>query len=263
MDRQAPEVRIRVTVRCECSRWQPEGVRGPSRVVDTARSRSRRGPASRSTSSSSTSSTSARSRPRGRSTASIPRLAGLRELGVTAIELMPVPTFPGDRGWGYDGALRLRAAPGLRRAATGLARLVDAAHREGSASCSTSSTTTSAPATRRSRAFGPYFTDRFGETPGATALDYSQAGRARVGDPERRALGARLRDRRAAPRRRPRRLGRLAAARPRRARRPGAGREPAGARDQRDGAGRLPPAARLGPRRDVARRASTTRCTSR
>ena len=37
------------------------------------------------------------------------------ELGVTAIELMPVATFPGDRGWGYDGHLRVRAAPGLRR----------------------------------------------------------------------------------------------------------------------------------------------------
>ena len=45
----------------------------------------------------------------------VPRLRALRELGVTAIELMPVATFPGERGWGYDGALHLRAAPGVRR----------------------------------------------------------------------------------------------------------------------------------------------------
>ena len=33
----------------------------------------------------------------------IPYLAYLKELGVTAIELMPVAQFPGDRNWGYDG----------------------------------------------------------------------------------------------------------------------------------------------------------------
>jgi ABC-type sugar transport system ATPase subunit len=33
----------------------------------------------------------------------IPHLRGLRELGVNAIELMPVSEFPGVRGWGYDG----------------------------------------------------------------------------------------------------------------------------------------------------------------
>ncbi|MCP9491794.1 MAG: hypothetical protein MSC31_18255 [Solirubrobacteraceae bacterium MAG38_C4-C5] len=33
----------------------------------------------------------------------IPHLRALRELGVTAIELMPVAAMPGERGWGYDG----------------------------------------------------------------------------------------------------------------------------------------------------------------
>ena len=51
----------------------------------------------------STSCTSARSRPRARSRRAIPHLRGLRELGVTAIELMPVAEFPGRHGWGYDG----------------------------------------------------------------------------------------------------------------------------------------------------------------
>ena len=41
--------------------------------------------------------------PEGTFAAIIPRLRGLRELGVTAIEMMPVAQFPGARNWGYDG----------------------------------------------------------------------------------------------------------------------------------------------------------------
>ena len=41
--------------------------------------------------------------PEGTFAAAAARLPALRELGVTAIELMPVATFPGDRNWGYDG----------------------------------------------------------------------------------------------------------------------------------------------------------------
>ena len=41
--------------------------------------------------------------PEGTFDAAIEHLAELRELGVTAIELMPVAEFPGRRGWGYDG----------------------------------------------------------------------------------------------------------------------------------------------------------------
>jgi len=54
-------------------------------------------------------------------------LAGLAELGVTAIELMPIAEFPGDRNWGYDGVL-----PYAPEAAYGspeeLKHLVDTAH---------------------------------------------------------------------------------------------------------------------------------------
>jgi 1,4-alpha-glucan branching enzyme len=31
-----------------------------------------------------------------------PRLRDLRELGITAVELMPATQFPGSRNWGYD-----------------------------------------------------------------------------------------------------------------------------------------------------------------
>lgn len=60
----------------------------------------------------------------------VPRLRDLHELGVTAIELMPVAAFSGQHGWGYDGVL-----PYAPHAAYGrpedLKRLVQAAHRLG------------------------------------------------------------------------------------------------------------------------------------
>ncbi|MDR9875290.1 malto-oligosyltrehalose trehalohydrolase [Pseudomonas allii] len=57
----------------------------------------------------------------------LPRLA---ELGVTAIELMPLAQFPGDRNWGYDGVL-----PYAPQASYGtpeqLKHLIDCAHEHG------------------------------------------------------------------------------------------------------------------------------------
>ena len=68
--------------------------------------------------------------PEGTFDAIIPRLPELRELGVNALELLPVAQFPGDRNWGYDGVY-----PGRRSdsygGVEGLKRLVDACHREG------------------------------------------------------------------------------------------------------------------------------------
>lgn len=58
------------------------------------------------------------------------RLDHLHDLGVTAIELMPVAQFSGNRGWGYDGVLLYcphSAYGGLQ----GLKQLVDAAHERG------------------------------------------------------------------------------------------------------------------------------------
>jgi maltooligosyltrehalose trehalohydrolase len=60
----------------------------------------------------------------------IPRLDGLRELGVTAVELMPVASFPGERNWGYDG-VALFAPQHSYGGPEGLKRLVDAAHARG------------------------------------------------------------------------------------------------------------------------------------
>jgi maltooligosyltrehalose trehalohydrolase len=55
------------------------------------------------------------------------RLADLASLGVTAIELMPVADFPGDRNWGYDG-VSLYAPARCYGPPDDLRRLVNAAH---------------------------------------------------------------------------------------------------------------------------------------
>jgi maltooligosyltrehalose trehalohydrolase len=60
----------------------------------------------------------------------IPKLAHLKSLGVTAVELMPVAEFPGSRNWGYDGA-HLYAPQSSYGGPEGLKELVDACHREG------------------------------------------------------------------------------------------------------------------------------------
>ena len=55
------------------------------------------------------------------------RLPELAELGVTAVELMPVNDFPGQRNWGYDGVLPF-APDAAYGAPDDLKALVDAAH---------------------------------------------------------------------------------------------------------------------------------------
>lgn len=54
-------------------------------------------------------------------------LPRLKDLGVTAIELMPVNDFPGARNWGYDGALPF-APDAAYGAPEALKELIDAAH---------------------------------------------------------------------------------------------------------------------------------------
>jgi maltooligosyltrehalose trehalohydrolase len=68
--------------------------------------------------------------PEGTFAAAIARLDDLAELGVTAIELMPVADFPGRRNWGYDGVLPF-APDASYGAPEDLKRLVQAAHERG------------------------------------------------------------------------------------------------------------------------------------
>ena len=158
-----------------CSRSQPYGVRGPSRLVEPAAFAIAPGPDLRldelvlyelhvGTFSA-----------QGTFDGAVPHLADLRELGVTAIELMPIATFPGSRGWGYDG-LYTYAPHAAYGGPDGLARLVDAAHRQGLGVVLDVVYNHLGPGNEALTAFGPYCTDRFGETPWGRALDYEQAG---------------------------------------------------------------------------------------
>src|SRR5205823_12212014 len=98
----------------------------------------------------------------------------LRELGVTAVELMPVATGPGGRGWGYDG-IYLSAAHEAYGGPPGLARLVDAAHAEGlGVVLDVVYNHLGASGVKAMEAFGPYFTDKY-ETFWGKAINYDDA----------------------------------------------------------------------------------------
>src|SRR4051794_2435844 len=104
----------------------------------------------------------------------IPHLAELAELGVTAIELLPVADFPGRRGWGYDGVY-VWAAHEAYGGPDGLQRLVDAAHRAGlGVILDLVYNHVGASGEQALRAFGPYFTDRYSTFWGG-AMNYDDA----------------------------------------------------------------------------------------
>ncbi|MHB1445344.1 MAG: malto-oligosyltrehalose trehalohydrolase [Acidimicrobiales bacterium] len=112
--------------------------------------------------------------PEGTFDSAIPRLDHLVDLGVTAVELMPVAEFPGERGWGYDG-VDLFAAHHAYGGPHGLARLVDACHARGLAVVLDVVYNHLGPAGNYLGEFGPYFTDRYA-TPWGQALNLDGPG---------------------------------------------------------------------------------------
>jgi maltooligosyltrehalose trehalohydrolase len=93
--------------------------------------------------------------------AAIEYLPALAELGVTAIEVMPIAEFPGEHGWGYDGVY-LSAAQSSYGGPHGFQQLVDAAHATGlSVILDVVYNHVGASGGRALAAFGPYFTDRY------------------------------------------------------------------------------------------------------
>src|SRR5690606_24499895 len=84
------------------------------------------------------------------------RLDHLVDLGVDAVELMPVVEFPGRRGWGYDG-VDLWAPHSAYGGPEGLARLFDACHRRGLGVILDVVYNHVGPAGNHLDAFGPYF----------------------------------------------------------------------------------------------------------
>ncbi|MGO2534848.1 MAG: malto-oligosyltrehalose trehalohydrolase [Brachybacterium tyrofermentans] len=110
----------------------------------------------------------------------IERLDDLVELGIEAIELMPIATFPGDRGWGYDG-VGLYATHADYGGPAGLARFVDAAHSRGLAVVLDVVHNHLGPTGNYLGMFGPYFTDQH-ETPWGEAVNLDQPGSRQVRD---------------------------------------------------------------------------------
>ena len=104
--------------------------------------------------------------------AAIARLPALAELGVTAIEVMPIATFPGERGWGYDGLYTYAPHPQYG-GPHGFARLVDAAHATGLAVILDVVYNHVGPGNEALTAFAPYFSSRH-QTFWGDAIDYSR-----------------------------------------------------------------------------------------
>ncbi|HEX3951091.1 MAG TPA: malto-oligosyltrehalose trehalohydrolase [Steroidobacteraceae bacterium] len=88
------------------------------------------------------------------------KLAYLRELGITHIELMPLATFPGKRGWGYDGVDLFAPFPAYGTPAE-LAAFVDACHAQQLAVLLDVVYNHLGPDGNYLAQFGPYFTDRY------------------------------------------------------------------------------------------------------
>ncbi|MGD2152376.1 MAG: malto-oligosyltrehalose trehalohydrolase [Gemmatimonadales bacterium] len=153
------------------SRWQPGGVHGPSRVVD--RRFDWTDGAWRGIDTADlilyelhVGSFTAE----GTFEAAAQQLDYLRELGVTAIELMPVAEFPGRRNWGYDGVHPF-AAQSSYGGPRGLKRFVDAAHGAGLAVVLDVVYNHLGPEGNYLAEFAPYFTDRY-STPWGKAINF-------------------------------------------------------------------------------------------
>lgn len=111
--------------------------------------------------------------PEGTLDAVVPRLEALKDLGVTAVELMPLAQFPGRRNWGYDGVypFAVHESYGGPKA---LKRLVNACHREGLAVVLDVVFNHLGPEGNYLAKFGPYFTDKY-KTPWGQALNFDDA----------------------------------------------------------------------------------------
>ena len=159
---------------------QPDGPHGPSRIVDPALFER---PA--------TFSTDLRGAvgyelhigtftPEGTFEAAITRLDHLVNLGVQAVEVMPVADFPGEQGWGYDGVgqYAVHAAYG---GPEGFVAFIDACHARGLGVILDVVHNHQGPEGNYLAQFGPYFTSAH-HTPWGDAINLDQSGSSEVRD---------------------------------------------------------------------------------
>ncbi len=95
------------------------------------------------------------------------------DLGITAVELMPVAEFPGTRNWGYDG-VHPYAPHAAYGGPVGLKTLVNACHAKGLAVVLDVVYNHLGPEGNYLSAYGPYFTDRY-HTPWGQAVNFDGA----------------------------------------------------------------------------------------
>lgn len=158
------------------SAWQPQGVHGPSRIVDHAAFRWtdqnwQQPPLSSAiiyelhvgtfTS-------------EGTFDAAQAQLPYLRDLGITHVELMPVASFPGTRGWGYDG-VDLFAPQEAYGGPEALKRFVNACHEHGVAVLLDVVYNHLGPSGNYLGRFAPYFT-HLHNTPWGDAVNLEDGG---------------------------------------------------------------------------------------
>lgn len=157
------------------SRYQPEGVHGPSEVIDThdfhwtddewrppalgemviyelhvgtfTRERNFQGV--------------------------ISKLEYLQSMGINAIEIMPLAQFPGERNWGYDGVFPF-AVHNSYGGVSGLKALVNAAHAHGIAVILDVVYNHLGPEGNYFSDYGPYFTEKY-KTPWGPAINFDDA----------------------------------------------------------------------------------------
>jgi maltooligosyltrehalose trehalohydrolase len=112
--------------------------------------------------------------PEGTLDAAIERLAGLADLGVTHVEIMPVNAYNGERGWGYDG-VAWYATHEPYGGPDALARFVQACHQAGMAVILDVVYNHLGPSGNYLSEFGPYLTDSYA-TPWGSALNLDGPG---------------------------------------------------------------------------------------
>jgi maltooligosyltrehalose trehalohydrolase len=111
--------------------------------------------------------------PEGTFDGAIKQLRRLKDLGITAIEIMPVAQFAGARNWGYDG-VGLFAVQNSYGGPEGFKRLVNAAHQHGIAVILDVVYNHLGPEGNYLNHFGPYFTDTY-RTPWGKAVNFDGA----------------------------------------------------------------------------------------
>ena len=143
------------------SRQQPDGVHGPSQIVDPSFDWDDDGwcPPSRRNSVFYELHVGTYT-PEGTFGAIIPHLQRLKDFGITTLNIMPVAQFPGSRNWGYDG-VQLYAPHYDYGGVDGFKRLVNAAHQTGLAVFLDVVYNHLGPEGNYLWDYGPYFTDRY------------------------------------------------------------------------------------------------------